>query len=196
LSIEEQEKAFLATPNGVALIALYKALQADFKDDLLAGILDRIRPIQHRITLIQADASPNILEALARDPHQDVRRVVASHGAITDEVCFRLGEDQNQGVRLTLRKNPNCHPLVRAALLAREENNETINELLLEMSWQARRCELKPEETIELIEEWTGVVEEQLPNLAVEQAHLVLDVLAAKLGQGTMPRKPRRARGR
>ena len=36
--------------------------------------------------------------------------------AITDEVCFRLGEDADSGVRLSLRKNPHCHPLVRAAL--------------------------------------------------------------------------------
>ncbi len=120
--------------------------------------------------------------------------VVASHPAVTDEVCFRLGEDANAGVRLNLRKNSHCHPLVRAALLAKEDRNHTLTELLLEMSWQARRCDLLPKQTVELIEDWTGVRARSLYQLEVEQAHLMLDVLAAQLGQGPMPRKPRRAR--
>lgn len=192
MSIEEMEEAFLATPNAEALVALYQTMLDELKDDLLAGILDKIRPIQHRITLIQADASAEILEALARDPHPDVRQVVAAHPAITDEVCFRLGEDQNPAVRLTLRKNTSCHAVVRGALLAKEENNDTAYELLLEMAWQGRRCALLPEQVVDLIKEWTGVSKYDLYKLTVEQAHLVLDVLAAMLGQGEMPRKPRK----
>lgn len=186
------EEAFLATPNGVALVALYQKLLNDLKDDLLAGILDKVRPIQHRITLIQADASHDILEALSRDPHHDVRQVVASHAAITDEVCFRLGEDQHPGVRLALRKNTACNAVVRGALLAKEERNDTAYELLLEMAWQGRRCHFSPDQVVDLIKEWTGVTKYNLYKLTVDQAHLVLDVLSAKLGQGEMPRKPRK----
>lgn len=192
---EEHEKAFLASPDGEALISLYKTLAAEGRDDLLAAILDKIRPIQHRITLIQADADPLLLQALCRDPHKSVREVVASHNNIDEEVCFRLGEDMERNVRLALRKNPACHEVIRASLLLREktsEENRVRADHLLEISWQARRAELDGPKLLKLIKEWTKLTPDELVQLTVEQANLLLDVLAAHLGQGKMPRKPRK----
>ncbi len=191
-TLEEMESTFLATPSSEGLVALYEALKADLNELRLASILDKIRPIQHRITWVQADASPQLLQALARDPHPHVRQVVAAHAAINDEVCFRLSEDQQVPVRLSLRKNPKCHPIIRGALLATEKRNTTMSELLTEMCWQAKRAELKADELLELVLDWTGIEESELADLPLEKANLVLDVLAAKLGKGKMPRKPRK----
>jgi len=190
---EEMESTFLATPSSEGLVALYQALKADFNELQLASILDKIRPIQHRITWIQADASTVLLQALARDPHPHVRKVVAAHAAIDDEVCFRLSEDQQTSVRLALRKNPKCHPVIRGALMAVEKRKTTMSELLTEMCWQAKRAEMKAAELMELVTDWTGVEEAaDLADLSLEQANLVLQVLSAKLGKGKMPRKPRK----
>jgi hypothetical protein len=189
----EQQANFQATPNVETLLDLYRVLMDALEDHRLAAILDTIRPIQHRVTLIQADATPELLEALARDPHHHVRRVVAQHAAISDEVCFRLGEDSNVEVRLALRKNPHCHPLIRAALLAQEKGDLTLTELLIEMAWDGRRAAMMGDDLLVLIKEWTGLRELAIPyDMTVEQAHLVRDVLQAKLGKGSMPRKPRK----
>jgi hypothetical protein len=191
-TIEEMESAFLATPSSEGLVALYQALKTDLKELRLASILDQIRPIQHRVTWIQADATAQLLHALARDPHRHVRKVVASHSAIDDEVCFRLSEDQQTEVRLALRKNPKCHPVIRVALLAIEKRNTTLAELLTELCWQAKRADMTAAELMTLISDWTGLDEESLLQATVEQTNLVLDVLNAKLGKGKMPRKPRK----
>ena len=61
-------QAFLAAPGVTALISLYETLMEGGYDDLLPAILDKVRPIQHRVTLIQADAPGKLLEALSRDP--------------------------------------------------------------------------------------------------------------------------------
>ncbi|RMG10817.1 MAG: hypothetical protein D6731_16825 [Planctomycetota bacterium] len=193
--LDRLEKEFLATPNVETLLELYRALDAELKDHLLAAILDKVRPIQHRVTLIQADATPELLEVLARDPHHEVRSVVASHPNISQEVCLRLGEDMNDEVRLALRKNPNCHPLIQAALFVQEKGplgDPAVAELLIEMSWMARALEYAPEDLVELVEEWTGLRPLQIPDMTVEQARLLYDVLLAKLGKGKMPRKPRK----
>lgn len=196
-TIEEMEQAFLASPDGVTLVALYEVLRDELLDSRLAEVLDKIRPIQHRVTLIQADATPLLLEALSRDPHKQVRQVVATHAHINDEVCFRLAEDQEASVRLALRKNGRCHPVIWAALSVRERQpNAPIAELLIEISWQARRAGLDRAALVTLIEEWTERDADGLSDLTVEQAHLVLEVLAARLGQGKMPTRPRKPRGK
>ncbi len=196
MAIDELEKDFLAAPNAAGLVTFYDALKEDLQDHLLAGVLEKIRPIQHRITWVQADATPELLQALSRNPHAHVRRVVAEHAAIDNEVCFRLSEDADASVRLALRKNTMCHPIIRGALLAREDRNLTLTELLTEIAWQAMRAAYTPESATTLIEEWTGVKERQLFSLSVEQANLMYDVFTAKLGKGKMPRKPRKVRSR
>ena len=191
---ESLEKAFLESPNAERLVEYYEALKAENLDDNLAGVLDKVRPIQHRITLIQADATAPLLEALARDPHVDVRQVVASHPHISEEVCFRLSEDQQPKVRLALRKNPECHPLLAAAIQledgpSRSSDTLATSEHLIEASWQARRAGLKAKELLELCDEWLGVGRDTMHRLTIEQANLLLEVLAGKLGEGPMPRK-------
>ena len=57
--IEQLEKDFLAAPNAAGLVTFYDALKDDLQDHLLAGVLEKIRPIQHRITWVQADATPD-----------------------------------------------------------------------------------------------------------------------------------------
>lgn len=193
---EQHEQEFLDAPDVAGLLKLYEFLVEDLKDHELAGVLDKIRPIQHRVTLIQADATAQVLEALCRDPHRDVRSVVATHANISEEVCFRLCEDPESMVRLALRKNPACHPVVHASLVLRErpgEENRVRSIQLLEIAWQARRAELARVELVALMEEWLEVGPESFQDLSDEQIGLVLDVLGAKLGQGAMPRKPRRA---
>lgn len=166
------------------------------EDHHLAEVLDKIRPIQHRITLVQADVEPELLEALTRDPHAHVRRVVASHAKITEEVAFRLCEDQQADVRLALRKNPACPPFIAAALAVREKSSRDKAlagaEHFLEAAWQARRCDLKAKELVALAGEWLGIEEEQLISMTLEQATLLLQVLEGKLGIGPMPKKPRK----
>ncbi len=164
-------------------------------------MLERIRPIQHRVTLVQADADAETLEALTRDPHQHVRRVVASHPRITDEVAFRLSEDQDTGVRLALRKNTACHPFVAAAILAEDAGQSRAPELArvehyLDAAWQARRGKLSTPELVELAEDWIGLEPQQLPEMTLEQATLLLEVLDNKLSGKPMPSKPRKARGK
>jgi len=67
----------------------------------------------------------------------------------------------------------------------------TLTELLIEMAWQGRRAKMTGADLLELIKEWAGLRELAIPyEMTVEQAHLLLDVLAAKLGQGPMPKKP------
>lgn len=182
-------------------MALYRALLAEGKDDQLAGILDRIRPIQHRVTLVQADSDVETLEALARDPHPHVRRVVASHPRISEEVSFRLSEDQDSQVRLALRKNPAAHPFVATAIAVDDAPGRSPDlaraEHYLEAAWEARRAKLGAGELMELVEDWLGVESrERLAELTLEQIQLVLDVLAARLGKRPMPPRTRRARGR
>ncbi len=199
-SAAELENDFLATPDAPRLVALYLALQEEHKDDELAGILDRVRPIQHRVTLIQADADELTLEALSRDPHAHVRRVVATHPRITEEVCFRLSEDQDPEVRLALRKNPACHPFIAAAITV-EDGPSRPDELvaaehLLEAAWQARRGKLTPGDLLGLTEEWLGIEPTDLPAMTLDQAGLLFKVLDARLGKGRMPAKPSRRGGR
>lgn len=182
-------------------MALYRALLAEGTDDQLAGILDRIRPIQHRVTLVQADSDVETLEALARDPHAHVRRVVASHPRISEEVSFRLSEDQDAQVRLALRKNPASHPFIAAAIAVGESPGRSPElaraEHYLEAAWEARRGKLGADELMELVDDWLGIESrEQLLELTLEQVQLLLDVLGAKLGKRSMPPRPRRARGR
>lgn len=193
---EQHEQEFLDGPDVPGLLKLYEFLLEDLKDHELAGVLDKIRPIQHRVTLIQADATPQVLEALCRDPHRDVRSVVATHANLSEEVSFRLCEDPESSVRLALRKNPACHPVIHASLVLRErpgEANRVRSIQLLEIAWQARRAEVDRAQLVELIEEWVDLQPEAYQDLSDEQIELVLNVLAAKLGQGAMPRKPRRA---
>lgn len=195
IDLDQIESQFLEAPTEEGLIELYRALMEAGQDDRLAGILDKVRPIQHRVTLVQADTEPATLEALARDPHVHVRRVVAAHPRITEEVAFRLSEDQQAPVRLALRKNPRAHPFLAAAITI-EDGPPRSDELasadhLLEVAWQARRAGMTAEELVELAEEWLGVDREGLVNLTREQIGLLLQVLSAKLGRGTMPRKPR-----
>lgn len=148
------------------------------------------------MTLIQVDADTKTLEALSRDPHVHVRRVVAAHLGISEEVCFRLSEDQQASVLLALRKNPRCHPFIAAAVQIRDERSrpeELANaDHLLEAAWQARRAGLSARDLVDLTREWTGVDADDLTKLTLEQVGLVLDVLSAKLGQGKLPAKPRR----
>lgn len=170
------------------------------QDDRLAGILDKVRPIQHRVTLVHADSEPFTLEALSRDPHVHVRRVVAAHARITEEAAFRLCEDQQPPVRLALRKNPRCHPFLAAAIEIedgppRGEEMAT-GDHMLEVAWQARRAGLSGDQLAELAEEWLEVDREGLPALTVEQVSLLLQVLAAKMGRGTMPRRPKSSGGK
>jgi len=190
---EEIEKSFLATPDAIGLVKLYLALQEEARDDLLAALLNKVRPIQHRVTLIQADAEPLLLEALCRDPHAHVRQVVAGHANINEEVCLRLCEDPQHPVRLALRKNPRCHPVIRAALVAQDRRGASdlpSFETFLEIAWQARRAALSADQLGELIEEWVDVAPDDLEQMTTEQANKILDVLAGQLGQGPMPRKP------
>ncbi|MGE0708493.1 MAG: hypothetical protein AB7N76_21130 [Planctomycetota bacterium] len=194
--LEQHEQEFLATPDAAALVKLHAYLLGELLDERLAGVLDKIRPIQHRVTLIQADASGPLLEALCRDPHKDVRKVVAGHASITEEVCFRLCEDPEHIVRLALRKNAACHPVIRAALVLRERGGDEHRiraDHLLEISWQARRAGLAAPALVELFEEWAEAGPDDLPDLDAERANRVLDVLNAHLGKGSMPKKPRKA---
>jgi hypothetical protein len=192
LSIEELEREFLAAPNATALVDFYEQLKEQLQDHLLAGVLEKIRPIQHRITWVQADAPPELLTALARDPHEHVRRVVAAHANINDEVCFRLAEDSSDSVRLALRKNDECHPIIRAALMCREDNDLTRTEILTETAWEAQRAGFTPKAAAELVEDWTGIKERMLFSLDVDQCNLMLEVFTAKAGKGKLPRKPRK----
>lgn len=182
-------------------MALYRALLAEGKDDLLAGVLDRIRPIQHRVTLVQADSDVETLEALARDPHSHVRRVVAAHGRISEEVSFRLSEDQDAQVRLTLRKNPACHPFIAAAIAVEDGPGRAPglarSEHYLEAAWQARRAKLPASTLMEMASDWIGLESrEDLLDVTIEQMQVLFDVLKAHQGKGPMPPRPRRARGR
>lgn len=195
MSAEELKAAFLEAPDGEGLVKLYAALLEEGIDDQVAPILDKVRPIQHRVTLVQADASSKLLEALCRDPHPHVREVVAAHANVSEEVCLRLCEDQQTSVRLALRKNPHCHPVVQAALVQRERR-EGAWEHLVEVVWQARRAGIEPDALVELVTEWTRVEPDDFASLTGEHGNLLLDVLAAKLGQGPMPRKPRKPRKR
>jgi len=192
---ELHEQEFLGNPDVPGLIKLYEFLLDELQDHALAGVLDKIRPIQHRVTLIQADAPPEVLAALCRDPHREVRSVVATHPQITEEVCFRLCEDPERSVRLALRKNPACHSVIRASLLLRErpgEENRVRALQLLEIAWQARRAQHTPAELEELIGEWTDLEPERYDEATLEEIARVLAVLDAQLGKGPMPRKPRR----
>lgn len=192
---EVHEAEFLGNPDVPGLIKLYEFLLDELQDHALAGVLDKIRPIQHRVTLIQADAEPKLLAALCRDPHREVRSVVATHPQITEEVCFRLCEDPERSVRLALRKNPACHAVIRASLVMRERpgDESRVRYLqLLEIAWQARRCKLTPDKLVELIEDWTELQAEDISNATSEDIARVLSVLDAQLGNGPMPRKPRR----
>jgi hypothetical protein len=198
---EEIERNFLNAPDARGLVALYRALLAEGKDDLLAGVLDRIRPIQHRVTLVQADSDVETLEALARDPHSHVRRVVAAHARISEEVSFRLSEDQDPQVRLTLRKNPACHPFIAAAITVEDGPGRAPGlaraEHYLEAAWQARRAKLPAAMLMEMASDWIGLESrDDLLELTIEQMQVLFDVLAAHQGKGPMPSKPRRARGR
>ena len=180
---EVHEQEFLRNPDVPGLIKLYEFLLDELQDHALAGVLDKIRPIQHRVTLIQADAPPKVLAALCRDPHREVRSVVATHPQITSEVCFRLCED------------PACHAVIRASLLLRErpgEENRVRSLQLLEVAWQARRCKLTPAQLVELIGDWTELEPEGYDEATLEEIARILAVLDAKLGNGAMPRKPRR----
>jgi len=164
-------------------------------DDLLPPILDKIRPIQHRVTLVQADAPTKLLEALARDPHFDVRRVVAGHASINEEVCFRLCEDQHHKVRLTLRKNDHCHPVLRASLRMREQpghESRVLAARLVDLSWQGRRAGFKPDKVETLFEEWLSLEAEDFHTITLAQVEKMTDVMAGHLGTGPMPRKPRK----
>jgi dihydropteroate synthase len=67
-----------------------------------------------------------------------------------------------------------------------------MSELLTEMCWQGKRADMKAAELMELVTDWTGADVEDLADLPLEKANLVLDVLSAKLGKGKMPRKPRK----
>ncbi len=197
VAAEQLRKKFHEAPDAAKLVELYAALREEGDDDQIARILDKVRPIQHRVTLVQADASPELLEVLCRDPHPQVRQVVASHANISTEVCLRLCEDQQPDVRLALRKNPHCHPVIQSALLLRERQGDREDaswEQLVEIVWQARRAEVGPGELVELIEDWTQVTRDDLTALDVDQANVVLDVLDAKLGKGPMPKKPRKKR--
>jgi hypothetical protein len=169
-------------------------------DDVLSGILERIRPIQHRVTLVQADADAGTLEALTRDPHAAVRRVVAAHARINEEVAFRLAEDQDPQVRMALRKNPACHPFVAVAIAVEDGPTRDPSlaqaEHLREVAWQGRRGGLSGAKLLELAQDWLGLDREQLPEMTIEQVTLLLEVLAGHLGTGPMPRRPRAAKGR
>ena len=98
-----------------------------------------------------------------------------------------------------MRKNPDCHPLIRAALINGEGKSaaeELKFELLIELAWQARRCGLDTKQTLKILEEWLAkkasrMNAENLAEMSVEQAKLLLEVLAAKLGEGPMPSKSR-----
>lgn len=193
---EDLEREFLEAPTPEGLLTLYRALLEQAEDHHLAEVLDKIRPIQHRITLVQADVEPELLEALTRDPHAHVRRVVAAHARITEEVAFRLCEDAQADVRLALRKNPVCPVFIATALAVREKKSSRDKALAgaehyLEAAWQARRADLNMQELVELTEEWCGVGAEQLESLTLEQASLLLQVLEGKLGIGPMPKKGR-----
>jgi hypothetical protein len=193
--LEHQEQLFLANPDAPALLAFHAFLMEELLDDHLARVLETIRPIQHRVTLIQADASGPLLEALCRDPHRDVRKVVASHAGITEEVSFRLCEDPEYVVRLALRKNPACHPVIHAALLLREKRGDEHRikaDHLLEVAWQARRCKFDRNAIEALFRDWIDLEPEDYYRLEITQANRLLEVLDGHLGNGPMPRKPRK----
>ncbi|MCA8925172.1 MAG: hypothetical protein KDD82_25400 [Planctomycetes bacterium] len=191
--IEGLEAAFLENPTVEALEALHAHLIEEGLEERLAPVLDKIRPIQHRVTLLQADATPATLEALARDPHKHVRSVVAAHPNISAEVCFRLSEDQQGEVRTALRKNPKCHPYIAGAIRLKDGptrgDEHATAEHLLEIAWEARRAGLSVEALMELSDEWLGVEHDAVADLALEDANLLLQVLEAKLGIGRMPPK-------
>lgn len=193
--LDQLEAQFLEAPTAEGLVGLYRALLEAGQDDRLAGILDKVRPIQHRVTLVHADTDPFTLEALSRDPHVHVRRVVAAHARITEECAFRLSEDQQPPVRLALRKNPRSHPFLAAAITIEDgppRSEELVtSDHLLEAAWQARRAGMSGDQLMELAEEWLGVDRDGLIGLRVEQMALLLQVLLAKLGRGTMPRRPK-----
>ena len=194
----EIEQEFISSPTADGLLKVYADLVAQGALSKLPALLDQVRPIQTRITLIQADADPRILEALSLDPNPQVREAVASHSKIGEEVCLRLAED-TRAVGQALRKNPNCNPVVRAALSNRfsaQENDALRSESLMEIAWQARRCSLSDAETMSLFQQWTGLKAKDLATSSEEDAHLVLEVLEAKLGKGPMPRKRRKRRKR
>ena len=195
MSAEELKTAFLEAPDGEGLVRLYAALCAEGIDDQVAPILDKVRPIQHRVTLVQADASRELLEALCRDPHPHVRQVVAAHAHVSEEVCLRLCEDQQAPVRMALRKNPRCHRVIKGALVQRERNDHTW-EHLVEAVWHARRAGLDEDALTALVADWTQVDPDDFAALTGEQVSLVMEVLRAKLGHGPMPRKPRKSRKR
>lgn len=185
---DDLRKKFLDAPDGQKLVELYAALREEGNDDQIAAILAKVRPIQHRVTLVQADVQAPLLEALCRDPHPQVRQVVAGHANISTEVCVRLCEDQQATVRLALRKNPSCHPVIRAALILREREDARW-EQLVEMVWQGRRAGILKPALLELIEEWTGAGPDALSELAQDDVNLVLDVLDAKVSGGPLPKK-------
>lgn len=194
--IEELESAFLENATVEALEALHAHLIEIGQEERLAPVLDKIRPIQHRVTLLQADASGKTLEALARDPHKHVRSVVAAHPNVTAEVCFRLSEDQQGEVRTALRKNPKCHPFIAGAIKVKDGPRRgeelTTSEHLLEIAWEARRAGLTVPELMELSDEWLGAEHDALADLPLEDANLLLQVLEAKLGMGRMPSKAKK----
>lgn len=194
--IEGLEAAFLESPTVEALEALHARLIEEGLEERLAPVLDKIRPIQHRITLLQADASKGTLEALARDPHKDVRAVVAAHPNVSEEVCFRLSEDQQSEVRTALRKNPKCHPFISGAIRIQDRRGRSeayaSAEHLLEIAWEGRRAGLKVDELMDLSDEWLGVEHDALSDLTLDDANLLLQVLEAKLGMGRMPSKTKK----
>ncbi|MEZ6187922.1 MAG: hypothetical protein R3F62_23300 [Planctomycetota bacterium] len=194
--IEGLEAAFLESPTVEALEALHARLIEEGLEERLAPVLDKIRPIQHRVTLLQADATKGTLEALARDPHKHVRTVVASHPNISAEVCFRLSEDQQSEVRTALRKNPKCHPFIAGAIRIQDGRQKgdayATAEHLLEIAWEGRRAGLDVEQLMDLSDEWLGAEHDALDSLTLEDANLLLQVLEAKLGMGRMPSKTKK----
>jgi hypothetical protein len=97
-----------------------------------------------------------------------------------------------------LRKNPLCHPVLRASLMLRERKSEEERvkaDHLLEIAWQARRLEMDSAKLLELLDEWIGLNAERLIHITVEQCNLMLEVFDGLLGRGPMPRKQRRKSG-
>lgn len=195
VSADDLRKKFLEAPDGEKLVELYAALHAEGNDDQIASILAKVRPIQHRVTLVQADVQAPLLEVLCRDPHPQVRQVVAGHANISTEVCVRLCEDQQSAVRLALRKNPSCHPVIRAALILREREDARW-EQLVELVWEGRRAGVDTAALLALIEEWTGAGPEELSEMTQDDINLVLDVLDAKVSGGALPKKARKPNGK
>ena len=98
---------------------------------------------------------------------------------------------------MALRKNPACHPVIRASLVLRErpgEENRVRALQLLEIAWQARRCQAHTSrawvDLIERVDRPRGRRPTRRP--APEDVARILAVLDAQLGKGPMPRKPRR----